>query len=608
MSHDRSIHLLYVPTLFCNLSCSYCYLGEQTDTAKLREDAAKAVSTLSTALSKFSEASVLPFNVSLHGGEATTMPLPVLDELFGIIRSHYLRNYDEIASLGHRKTNPHIKTNLYKFAPLYDLFCRHKVSISASIDLPLALHAQHRTTRNHDSWIERTQTNLKLLAQYPHAKKISCTLSAEHLADHGAIIEDIWRIHREFGLDMNAMNIMFAFPSELNAAKQAKQARHTLTPATSEQQRALRDSLTHAFRGTELEEGLLSHWFDEFTPSYCTNALNCGEKFFLLQSDGEIYSCVRGQGVPELRYGNIFTDSVADILDAGSRKVSAIHQSFGFSSDCKSCSSLKLCNTGCPAVKLQTQTPKSYTCELQKDLYRDFPARFPTPEPAAAARYAAFYAKTTHPALAFSSPEPEPARAPEAAITPEIHEQRNALRAIIEADPLLARLYEPGAFVLLHNGKAISLESQILKSRSAALIIGPSDTLSLHFSGDLWSQGDADAHRNTLHLQALRDTPVIYGDEARKKQEHLFTHQAYLAALEPSTLIHEGFQFDLAPLLALHAKLYKKGVLNNFFASTSALREHHYARQKSNAFYHIQALNLPFHNFEFHYLPPRQGD
>lgn len=34
---SRSIHLLYVPTLCCNLSCSYCYcycyLGKQTTAA-----------------------------------------------------------------------------------------------------------------------------------------------------------------------------------------------------------------------------------------------------------------------------------------------------------------------------------------------------------------------------------------------------------------------------------------------------------------------------------------------------------------------------------------------------------------------------------------------
>jgi uncharacterized protein len=147
--YSRHIHLLYVPTLGCNLSCSYCYLGEQTTQATLKKDAARATATLRHALDKLEEAGVLAFNVSLHGGEVTTMPTPVLEELFTLIHGYYLDHFDALTALGHAKSAPHIKTNLYKFAPLYDLFVRHKVSISASIDLPLALHdcACWRATR-----------------------------------------------------------------------------------------------------------------------------------------------------------------------------------------------------------------------------------------------------------------------------------------------------------------------------------------------------------------------------------------------------------------------------------------------------------------------------
>jgi uncharacterized protein len=30
------------------------------------------------------------------------------------------------------------------------------------------------------------------------------------------------------------------------------------------------------------------------------------------------------------------------------------------------------------------------------------------------------------------------------------------------------------------------------------------------------------------------------------------------------------------------------------------MREYHYAKQQKNAFYHIQAINLPFANIEFY--------
>ena len=315
---DRAIHLLYVPTLCCNLSCSYCYLGKQTTEAALKKDAQRAVQTLRHTLDALKTAGVLAFNVSLHGGEVTTLPAPVLNELFGMIRAHYLEHFDALNALGHKKSAPHIKTNLFKFAPFYDLFDRHKVSISASIDLPLALHARYRTTRGGHQWLARTHDNIRLLAGYPHARKISATLCGEHVDDIQAIIDDIWFIHRELGFDMNQFNLMFAFGSELNRAAKGEAV---LTPATPEQQQRLYDTLHAAFMGTELEEGLRRHWFDEFTPGYCTNAANCGERFYLLQSDGSVYSCVRGQGIPEFRYGNVFEQPILDILDNGARQI-----------------------------------------------------------------------------------------------------------------------------------------------------------------------------------------------------------------------------------------------------------------------------------------------
>jgi uncharacterized protein len=303
----RPIHLLYVPTLACNLGCTYCYLGKQTTDAAVKADAEQAVATLRHTLAQLEAANVLAFNVSLHGGEVTMLPDAVLDELFTLIRGHYLQHFDAISALGHNKMAPHIKTNLYKFAALYDLFDRHKVSISASIDLPLALHEQHRPTVSGKGWLARAHEHLRLLAAYPHAKKISATLSAIHLADPQALIADIWFIHRELGFDMNRLNLMFAFPSALNAARHGPEV---LEPASEAQQVALYEALHTAFAGTELEEGLRRHWFDEFTPSYCTNAVNCGERFYLLQGDGNVYSCVRGQGLPEFHYGNVFTDSI----------------------------------------------------------------------------------------------------------------------------------------------------------------------------------------------------------------------------------------------------------------------------------------------------------
>jgi uncharacterized protein len=599
---SRSIHLLYVPTLFCNLSCSYCYLGDQTSSTSLKEDSARAVSTFRHALNALRDAGVLAFNVSLHGGEVTTLPPAVLEELFSIIRAYYLENFDAINALGHSKRAPHIKTNLFKFAPLYDLFVRNKVSISASIDLPLGLHAKHRITQKGNDWLERTLDNIRLLARYPHNKKISTTISAEHLLDIPKFIEDIWFIHRELGFDMNNFNLMFAFSSGFNAQKKGTD---TLTPTTSEQQLQLYEALTKEFTGTELEEGLHRNWFDEFKPSYCTNAFNCGDRFYLLQNDGTVYSCVRGQGLEEFRYGNIYEDSINTILANGARKISVIHQQHGFDPSCQRCDHLALCNSGCPVVKYHNKSGLSYTCDLQKLIYRDNPLSYPAATTAKQQEYARRYAHNMHPALAF---EQEPALPTSAHVLPnEYYDDKYALRALIDADPVLKQLYTDSGMVLELSDEMIALVPQILKPKSTRYTLIPGDRMIFHIRRELLSVNCPETVRNTIYMQMLRDTTVVYGDEQRTKQEHVFTYQVYNNFLQESTLGKDWLMVDIGGIIDFHRIHYLRGVSNNLFFSTSYLRDYHYEKQKKNAFYHIQAMNLPFQNFEFYYLPEK-GD
>lgn len=590
----RSIHLLYVPTLFCNLSCSYCYLGKQTETAPLRDDIARASATLQTALQKLEAAGVLAFNVSLHGGEVTTLPVEVLRALFATIREHYRRNHDAISALGHHKTVPHIKTNLYRLTPLLPLLEEFKVSISASIDLPLALHGKHRLTRRNTPWLERTHEHLRLLARYPHGKKISTTISREHLAHPQALIDDIWFIHRELGFDMTNFNLMFAFPSKYNSEHKGEAC---LTPVTEAEQLDLHARLHQAFVGTELEEGLRRHWFDEFTPSYCTSAFNCGERFYLMQSDGEVYSCVRGQGMPEFRYGNLLTDEVDQVLRTGGLKIAALHQRMGFDPACQTCAHLHLCRTGCSVVKLQQATAKSYTCQLQKTLYADKPLSWPALEAPAAQAYAQAYAARMHPGLALSLGEPPPSLQ----VPAELSAPGQRLRELIAKDTLLGAVYDANAFALELEGTMYPLVSPLLRGEREFVVVRPDTQAWLLVRRDVLSLATEEPIRNTVYIQVLRDRPVVYGDDQRTKQEHVFTNQLFAACLTACTESTTHLRFNIGPLLRAHAHAFDQQVANNLLVTTSALRDYHYNKQRQNAFYHIQAINLPFPNIEFYY-------
>ncbi len=605
--YDTLIHLLYVPSVFCNLGCHYCYLGTQTETKLKPSEETNAIKTLRFALEAFKSQGILPFNISLHGGEVTTVSKDTLSDLYDIISSHYLENLDVLTANNFKKISPHIKTNLYTFDKLYSHLVKHKVSISASIDLPLRLHDKYRTKKSGDSTLPKTLENLKLLSTYPFNAKISSTLFQEHLEYIDEIIEDIWYIHREIGFDMNQFNFMFGFKSDMNNSKLDNNGLLSLNQVTDDAQVALYETLKAAFMGTELEYGFRKNWFDEFTTSYCTSSINCGEKFYLMQANGDVFSCVRGQGVEPFKYGNIFTNTAAEILEAGKQKILTVHQQQKFHEDCQTCEYLNICHTGCPYVKNETNGGKSYTCQLQKRIYKDNPLTFPaSPNQEHIALTKAEYEFTVHPkGIASQSLN----KRKDFTLPNDFHEVNNRLGKIIEDDQVLKELYSNENILLEHEGDFFPLQSQILKVERKVFNFFDGDDIKLHVKKSFFAVNAKQEFMNTLHLQMLRDTPIEYGDEQRTKQEHIFTTEIYRnqlkeansdASIQQETWIDNTYvSFDLEGLLSLHTGSYKDEVLNNLFITTKDLRNYHYDKQKNNAFYHIQAINLPFQNIEF---------
>ncbi|MCI5190475.1 MAG: radical SAM protein, partial [Candidatus Electrothrix sp. AS4_5] len=372
---SKAIHLLYVPTKFCNMSCRYCYLGELT-ASKPKPDKDKVLDTLNTALEQLLAHGYLPFNLSFHGGEVTTLSSELLDSLFSIAARHYAIHGKTIKAQGFRVNPLHIKTNLFDFERHWDVFIRHRVSISGSVDLPLSLHEQFRVDKQGQSTLGQIKKNLKLLATYPYNKKISCVVTRAHFDAVDAFIADIRYLHDEIGLDMSRFNVMFGFDSNKNRSKFGQQDKGT-TMLTAAEQVQFYHKVKKAFVHTPLESSLRTDWFKEFTPEFCCSSVNCGGKFFLLQFDGEVFSCPRGQSSPAYRYGNIFTDGMETVINNGWNIIERNENLLDIDEDCAHCPWLSHCNLGCTFVRQETGLKKSYTCLLQKQLYQDMPDRWP---------------------------------------------------------------------------------------------------------------------------------------------------------------------------------------------------------------------------------------
>ena len=567
----KFIHLLYVPTLECNMACKYCYLQENT-TDKMRQFSAEE--TLKFAIEKFKASFVMPFNISLHGGEVSMLTKDEFYSVIKFINDYYSENYDLLSNNGFKVGRPHIKTNLFSIDRHIDTIKEFKVSISGSLDLPLCLHKDFRVTKGGQQTLEKILKNIELLRNIPNKKKVSATIFKEHFLRIDEIISDIKYLDKNTCLDMNDFNFMIGFDYNSNGILHA---------LSQEEQTEFFKRMHSEFDGTNLDTGVNGAWFNEFSPEYCTNCDNCGEKFFLLEKNGDLFSCVRGQGHKDFFYGNIYENSVEEILEAAKNKIFFAHENIGFNSECATCEYLYLCKTGCPFVKNVYNSNKSYTCLLQKELYKKRNYQ-PHSNPS---DFAFKYLLKMHPGLATN-------------FQPKVY-QENSLLDLIAKDEKLQQVYDDKAFILRVNKEDYPLKSQLLKNSRQIIQLLKNDKIEILVKEETLSFLSDYPNNNALFIQLLSGDCHVYGDEQRLKQKHVATLQVYKFVLETRT--ENGYYiYDISPFLREYFPYLSKENPNNIFFTTTCLRDYHYVKQKNNAYYHIAAINLPFQNMEFNVL------
>ena len=570
----KYIHLLYVPTMACNMCCKYCYLEDNTIDEKTDRN---SLDTLRFAIDKFKKSNVVPFNISLHGGEVTTLSKTEFHELIKFIYNYYNDNRQVIVDGGFKVGYPHIKTNMYNLEKHIDTIKEFNVSISGSLDLPLFLHDEYRVTKGNQKTLERILKNVELLKNIPNKKKVSATIFKEHYEHIEEIIKDIKFLHKNTCLDMNDFNFMIGFDYNSNGI---------LHHMSEEEQVTFYKRMHQEFDGSDLDTGVNGPWFDEFGPEYCTNCDNCGEKFFLLEKNGDIYSCVRGQKNPDYYYGNIYNDSVEDILTNARNKIFLNHNREPLNEECVKCDYLYLCKTGCPFVKNAYGTNKSYTCRLQQELYKD----------------RGYQKDQYNDEFVYEYVKKMRLENKEEYIPHRNETTYISLIDLIKQDSNLKYIYDNNSFVLKVDDREYKLESQILKKSRDVIYITPLSKIEIWMKKNMINELCEYPENNSLYIMLLSGDLVTYGDEKRTKQRHIATHQIYKGVLDGNTNNDDYYIYDITNMIRQYKKDYSFENANNIFFTTAALRDYHYLKQKNNAYYHIQAINLPFQNIEFYYL------
>ena len=576
MVETKFIHLLYVPTMNCNMACKYCYLEDNT---KDEYASYKALDTLKYAVEKFLESNVMPFNISLHGGEVTTLSKEEFHDIVKYIDNYYKKNEKIIRENGFKIGNVHIKTNLYNIEKHLDTIREYNVSISGSLDLPFSLHNTYRVTKGNQKTLDKILDNVKLLEDIPNKKKVSATIFKEHYDKTDEIIEDIKYLHKNTCLDMNDFNFMIGFDYNSNGI---------LHHMSEEEQVDFYKRMHKEFDGTDLDYGVNGPWFDEFGPTYCSNCDNCGEKFFLLEKNGDIYSCVRGQKNKDYYYGNIYQNTVSEILDTAFQKIFLNHNKEKLNEECIKCGYLYLCKTGCPFVKNNYHSNKSYTCKLQKEMYLD----------------RGYLKDNFNEESVYQYVNKMRLEDISDFIPNKVNSEYPSLESIIIKDENLKYIYDSNSFILEIDGVKHFLESQIVKKTRDIIYIGDKSVVKIYMKKHLINEVCDYPLNNSLYIMILSGDMITYGDEERNKQRHVATHQIYKGVLEKN-IDGDYYVVDISNLIKEYKDEYSS--LNNIFFTTSSLRDYHYTKQKNNAYYHIQAINLPFQNIEFYYVKEEEN-
>jgi uncharacterized protein len=177
------------------------------------------------------------------------------------------------------------------------------------------------------------------------------------------------------------------------------------------------------------------------------------------------------------------------------------------------------------------------------------------------------------------------------------------IKDIINEDKNLKYIYDPDSFILNIDGEEYKLESQILKNNRDIIYVTPESKVFIYMKKHLIEEVCDYPENNSLYIMLLSGNLVTYGDEGRTKQRHINTNQIYKGVLDNiKSDKKDYYKYDISNYIKEYKDYYSDENPNNIFFTTSSLRDYHYNKQKNNAYYHIQAINLPFQNIEFYYV------
>lgn len=282
------IELIYLPTTHCNLDCIDCNMSKESNNKT-------ALPALRYGINQLIKNNIFPYKFLLAGGEITTLGKDEIEELLEYLVSYLDSHKNNLPIIN----NPiEIITNLTNIDKTFiKLIQKYNVKITGRLELPLLLNDKFRPTKTGESTSLKIKESLTNLSSY-EIVNLSFFVDQENLRFVEYIANDIDTIHNLLNFYDKNRTIDIVFKSEI----------------TEFSQRYFINTLIECLIRKSHSSNDLTSLLQK------KNQINIYKKI-LLENSGELYFCKNTYGLDDYKLGNIFFDTIPEILNSHNLKM-----------------------------------------------------------------------------------------------------------------------------------------------------------------------------------------------------------------------------------------------------------------------------------------------
>jgi radical SAM protein with 4Fe4S-binding SPASM domain len=357
---EKTIGFIMMPTLDCNLSCDYCFAKRQKQ--YMGEEALYQLFTKVRKLSNKLNAKTI--NFYWQGGEVFLLSPAWFEKMNRVSNYVFNNNPEDKYTLSHK-----IQSNLILYNSEWKNVVQHvfNASIGSSMDFPNIYRkvSGRSHTEFEKLWIEKREEALKdgfTVGIITVPNKMTLEVGAREFYDY--FIKKIKTRYFQINLPYTIYNKREIYNlDKTNLANFLKQ-------------------LFEIWWKEGLNNGISISPFNKFLERFidftqnrlsCVHSKSCGSHFFCIAPDGGIGLCdCWVSSYPEYNYGNIFTDSVEEIINSVNRQKFIQRLPHILDSDCLKCKYCSICFGGCiirTYSSKNTIMDKDYYCEVYKEMF-----------------------------------------------------------------------------------------------------------------------------------------------------------------------------------------------------------------------------------------------